>query len=159
MDNEFDFSPLFRSTIGFDRLSRMLEADAFSDSNGSYPPYNIVKCDENLYTITMAVAGFSEDDLEVTTRENQLIISGKIKNKVINEEPVIYLHKGIAERSFERRFQLADHIKIIDASMENGLLSISLEREIPEQLKIRKIKISTTKNKKKQKVIEGKTSE
>ncbi len=159
MDNEFDFSPLFRSTIGFDRLSRMLEAGAFSDSNGSYPPYNIVKLDENLYNITMAVAGFSEDDLEVTTRENQLIVSGKIKNKVINEEPTIYLHKGIAERSFERRFQLADHIKNIDASMENGLLSISLEREIPEQLKVRKIKISTSKNKKKQKLIEGKTSE
>ncbi len=159
MDNEFDFAPLFRSSVGFDRLSRMLEAGAFADSNGGYPPYNIVKHKENMYKITMAVAGFAEEDLEVTTNENQLIVSGKIHKKHEGDEPIIYLHKGIAERAFERRFQLADNIKIIDAAMENGLLSISLEREIPEQLKVRKIAISSPNKNKTQKVIEGTTAE
>lgn len=142
MNNALDFSPLFRSTVGFDRLSRMLEASSLADSGG-YPPYNIVKYDENKYKITMAVAGFSEDDLEITSRENQLIVSGKINGRV--EEPdSVYLHRGIAERAFERRFQLADHIRILDAIMENGLLTVSLEREVPEQMKPRKIEIKST---------------
>ena len=144
MNNALDFSPLFRSTVGFDRLSRMLEASTLTDNGASYPPYNIIKYDENNYKITMAVAGFAEEDLDITAKENQLIVSGKITPKESLGEAV-YLHRGIAERAFERRFQLADHIRIIDASIENGLLSIDLVREIPEQMKPRKIEIKTVK--------------
>jgi len=150
MNNALDFSPLFRSTVGFDRLSRMLEASAVD--NGGYPPYNIIKHAENRYKITMAVAGFSEDDLDITSKENQLIVSGRIGDRIENEETV-YLHRGIAERAFERRFQLADHIKILSASIENGLLTISLERELPEQMKPRKIEIHSAK-----KTIESKSN-
>lgn len=157
MNNALDFSPLFRSTVGFDRLSRMLEAGAMSD-NGGYPPYNIVQFDENNYEITMAVAGFAEDDLDITSKENQLIVSGRI-NRSEHHENAVYLHRGIAERAFERRFQLADHIKILNASMENGLLTISLERELPEQMKPRKIEISSANGKKKPKTIESTVEE
>ncbi len=153
MNNALDFSPLFRSTVGFDRLSRMLEASALAD-NGGYPPYNIVQYDENHYKITMAVAGFSQDDLEITSKENQLIVSGR-SSRTENEENAVYLHRGIAERAFERRFQLADHIKILDASMENGLLTVSLEREVPEQMKPRKIEIKTQGGKASPKTIES----
>lgn len=153
MNNALDFSPLFRSTVGFDRLSRMLEAGAMSD-NAGYPPYNIVQFDENNYEITMAVAGFAEDDLDITSRENQLIVSGRI-NRSNNKEDAVYLHRGIAERAFERRFQLADHIKILNAEMENGLLTISLERELPERMKPRKIEIKSSNSKNKPKTIES----
>ncbi|MDE2337393.1 MAG: Hsp20 family protein [Alphaproteobacteria bacterium] len=142
MTNTFDFSPLFRSTVGFDRLSRLLEAGTLGDSGAGYPPYNILKLDEDNYGITMAVAGFAEDDLEITTRENQLIVSGKASGSAV-PEGAVYLHRGIAERAFERRFQLADHIRVTAAAMENGLLTISLVREIPEQMKPRKIEISS----------------
>jgi len=153
MNNALDFSPLFRSTVGFDRLSRMLEASAMAD-NGGYPPYNIIQYDENKYEITMAVAGFSEEDLDITSKENQLIISGRT-GRVEPKENAVYLHRGIAERAFERRFQLADHIKILNASMENGLLTITLEREIPEQMKPRKIEIKSAEGKSKPKTIES----
>src|SRR4051812_2168154 len=112
MTNALDFSPLFRSTVGFDRLSRLLEASALSDSAVSYPPYNIIKVDEDNYRITMAVAGFSEADLDITAKENQLIVTGKTAERQ-DQKSVTYLHRGIAERAFERRFQLADHIRVL----------------------------------------------
>ena len=143
MTTAFDFSPLFRSTIGFDRLSRMLEASALADPGVSYPPYNIIKLDEDNYRITMAVAGFAEKDLEITAKENQLIVAGKTAEREEQKEAT-YLHRGIAERAFERRFQLADHIRVLGASMENGLLTVELVREIPEQMKPRKIEISSS---------------
>lgn len=137
-----DFSPLFRSTIGFDRLARMLDASTGADYTvANYPPYNIVKLDENKYRITMAVAGFTERDLDITAKDNTLFVIGK-KPDAKEEDAKQYLHRGIAERGFERRFQLADHIRVIGANMENGLLHVELVREVPESHKPRKIEIS-----------------
>lgn len=141
--NTFDFSPLFRSTVGFDRLSRLLESGMLADQETSYPPYNIVKVSEDNYRITMAVAGFSESDLEITSQENQLIVQGRIERAP--EDGVTYLHRGIAGRAFERRFQLADHIRVAGANLENGLLTIDLVREVPEEMKPRKITIGGNK--------------
>lgn len=141
MNNALDFSPLFRSTIGFDRLSRMLEASTLSDGGSAYPPYNILQLDENNYRITMAVAGFAEKDLEITAKDNQLFVVGKTAERV-EQKDAVYLHRGIAERAFERRFQLADHIRVMHASMDNGLLTIELVREVPEQMKPRRIEIA-----------------
>ncbi len=138
--NTFDFSPLFRSTVGFDRLSRMLETSMLNEQDSAYPPYNIVKVSDDQYRITMAVAGFAEDELDITSKENQLIVQGRAKERG-GEENVTYLHRGIAARAFERRFQLADHIKVAAAALENGLLTVSLVREIPEEMKPRKIQI------------------
>jgi molecular chaperone IbpA len=136
----FDFSPLFRSTIGFDRLTRL--ADAASRLDGaalSYPPYNIAATGENAYRVTLAVAGFGSDDLEITLKENELLVAGKARKE---DETTEYLHRGIARRAFERRFQLADHIRVAGASLDNGLLQIDLVREIPEEKKPRKIEIA-----------------
>jgi molecular chaperone IbpA len=135
----YDFSPLYRSTVGFDRLARVMDAMAQSTSaaNG-YPPYNIAAVGEDHYRVTMAVAGFSESDLSVEVREQMLIVEGKIAER---EEGVEYLHRGISERGFVRKFQLADHVKVKDASLSNGLLVIDLEREVPEEMKPRTIKI------------------
>ncbi len=139
----FDFSPLFRSTVGFDRLSRMLETGMLNEQAGAaYPPYNIVKLTDDEYRITMAVAGFTQDDIEIVSQENQLTVQGRIAGKnQAPEQGVTYLHRGIAERAFERRFQLADHIKVTEADLNNGLLTISLAREVPEAMKPRKIEI------------------
>lgn len=134
----FDFSPLFRSTIGFDHLMRLADSATRVEAGGSYPPYNIEVTGENAYRLTMAVAGFSMDDLDVTVKENALLVSGR-KNE---EERKTYLHHGLARRAFERRFQLADHIKVTGASLENGLLHIDLTREIPEAMKPRKVTIT-----------------
>ena len=135
----FDLSPLFRSTIGFDRLSRALDTAYQHDARvQGYPPYNIEKVDETGYRITMAVAGFGEDDLEVTQSENTLIVRGKVEK---DEDGGRVLHRGIAARSFERRFQLADYIEVRDANLVNGLLHISLVREVPEAMKPRTIAI------------------
>lgn len=143
MHNSFDFTPLFRSTVGFDRLSRMLEQGALTDDSVSYPPYNIIKQSDDAYRITMAVAGFGEDDIEIVSKENQLTVSGRGAAATSTDAaPVTYLHRGIAERAFERRFQLADHIKVVGASLANGLLSIDLTREVPEAMKPRKIDIT-----------------
>jgi molecular chaperone IbpA len=142
MSTALDFSPLFRSTIGFDRLSRLLEASTLSDPGVAYPPYNIIKLDEDNYRITMAVAGFSDKDIEITAKENQLIVAGRIVEREEQKEAV-YLHRGIAERAFERRFQLADHIRVVGAAIENGLLTVELIREIPEQMKPRRIDITS----------------
>ncbi len=135
--DSFDFSPLFRSTIGFDRLMRL--ADAATRVDASYPPYNIEATGENAYRLTMAVAGFSPEDIEVTVKENALLVSAKAGK---DEEGKQYLHRGIARRAFERRFQLADHIKVVGASLDNGLLHVDLVREIPEAMKPRKIEIA-----------------
>jgi molecular chaperone IbpA len=137
----YDFSPLFRSTVGFDRMQRMIESALRADeSNASYPPYNIEVSGEEAYRITMAVAGFGEDDLNITVKENTLYISGTSRK---DDEGTVYLHRGIAGRSFERRFHLAEHIQVAGAKLENGILHVDLVREVPEALKPRKIEIST----------------
>jgi molecular chaperone IbpA len=137
----FDLTPLFRHSVGFDRMQRLLNASArMETSANTYPPYNIVQSGEDTYRITVAVAGFSEQDLDITAKENTLIISGK-NSENADEKP--FLHRGIAGRAFERRFDLADHIKVVGASLVNGLLNIELEREIPEEMKPRKICIET----------------
>ena len=138
--DRFDFSPLFRSTIGFDRLTRMVDAATRVDSASlAYPPYNIEKTGEDAYRLTMAVAGFSEDELNITAQENTLLVTGKAKK---DQDENRYLHRGIARRAFERRFSLADHIKVVGASLDNGLLHVDLVREIPEAMKPRKIEIA-----------------
>jgi molecular chaperone IbpA len=134
-----DFSPLFRSTIGFDRLMRLADTATRLDSGDSYPPYNIARTGENAYRLTMAVAGFAADELDITVRENALLVTGKSKRE---EDRKAYLYRGIARRAFERRFQLADHIKVVGASLDNGLLHVDLAREIPEAMKPRKIEIA-----------------
>src|SRR5436305_3257539 len=138
--DRFDFSPLFRSTIGFDRLTRLVDAATHVDSAAlSYPPYNIEKVGEDAYRLTMAVAGFSRDEIELVVQENSLFITGKAQKE---EENGRYLHRGIARRAFERRFSLADHIKVTGASLDNGLLHVDLVREVPEAMKPRTIKIA-----------------
>lgn len=137
-----DFSPLFRHSVGFDRMQDLLNAvNRMDSSQNSYPPYNIEQNGEDGYRISMAVAGFGEQDLDVTTKENTMVVTGKI-----TDEPgeKTFLHRGIATRAFERHFELADHIKVVGGSLENGLLSIDLVREIPEEKKPRKIAIETT---------------
>ena len=137
----FDFSPLFRSTIGFDRLPRLLETAAGVDeATLGYPPYNIEKIDDDSYSITMAVAGFQDTDLELETRENTLTVSGQLADK---EETGTFLHRGFAARPFQRKFQLADHVKVTGAQLDSGLLRIELVREIPEAKKPRQIQIDT----------------
>jgi molecular chaperone IbpA len=133
-----DFSPLFRSMIGFDRLSNALET-AYRTEPGGYPPYNVEVCGENDYRITMAVAGFSHEDLTMEVNENVLTVSGARSDE--DKTDTKYLYRGIANRSFERKFQLADYVRVVDARLENGLLHIELRREIPEALKPRKIEI------------------
>ena len=134
----FDLTPLYRSTVGFDRVFDLLDAAGKSDSTG-YPPYNIERLDENDYRITLAVAGFGEGDLDVELRENTLTITGARQE---SDEGRQFLHQGIAGRSFERRFQLAEHVKVAGASLVNGLLNVELQREIPEAKKPRKIAIN-----------------
>ena len=139
---DLDFSPLYRSVIGFDRVAHLLEGmtnNSQSTKQGGYPPYNIELLAENQYRITMAVAGFTEDELDIESRENVLVVQGK---KQADDTERQYLHQGIAERNFERKFQLADYVKVTGAQMDNGLLHIELEREIPEAMKPRKISIS-----------------
>jgi len=137
----FDFSPLFRSTIGFDRLTQLIDAATQVDNGTlSYPPYNIEATGENAYRLTMAVAGFAAEDLDVTAKEGVLVVTGKARK---DEDKARYLHRGLARRAFERRFQLADHIRVAGASLDNGLLHVDLVREVPEALKPRKIAIST----------------
>jgi len=135
-----DLTPLFRSTVGFDNLSRLLDSVSRVDDQAlAYPPYNIEKLSDDNYRITMAVAGFGEGDLEITVVGPTLTVIGKTTKE---EASPTFLHRGIAGRSFERRFQLADHIKVHNASLVNGLLSIDLVREVPEALKPRTIAIA-----------------
>ncbi len=133
----FDLAPLYRSSIGFDRLINLLEANQ-NQSNGGYPPYNVELVAENQYRITIAVAGFSQEELEITAHDNLLAVRGSHSE----EQPErTYLYQGIAERNFERKFQLADHVQVRDARLELGLLYIDLERVVPEENKPRRIEI------------------
>jgi len=134
----FDFSPLFRSTIGFDRLTRLADAAARTDSASTYPPYNIEVTGEDSYRLSLAVAGFAPAELDIQVQENALLVTGKAKPE---DEATRYLHRGIARRAFERRFQLAETIKVVGASFDNGMLHVELVREIPEAMKPRSIKI------------------
>jgi molecular chaperone IbpA len=140
----YDFSPLFRSTIGFDRLMRMADAATRPEVGNSYPPYNIEVTGENAYRLTVAVAGFAAEELDITVKESVLQVSGRSKKE---DDGSKFLHRGLARRAFERRFDLADHIKVAGASLENGLLHVDLVREVPETLKPRKIEIATGGNK------------
>jgi len=135
----FDLSPLYRTAIGFDRLAETLSSASRVDSNG-YPPYNIESLGDDQYRITMAVAGFAPNELDIQTERNTLTVSGA-KQEVESDEQSEFLYRGIATRSFERRFQLADHVEVKTARMENGLLHIELKRELPEQMKPRRIEI------------------
>jgi len=152
----FDLSPLFRSTVGFDHLARMLDAAArLNDQTVSYPPYNIEKLDDDHYRITMAVAGFAESDLELTAQGQTLVITGRAQKDEANTAQL--LHRGIAGRSFERHFELAETIRVTGASLMNGLLHVDLVREVPEAMKPRTIAI-TGKPAEQPKVIENKAA-
>ena len=136
-----DFSPLYRSVVGFDRLADLLDA-ATTEAATGYPPYNIERVDENAYRIEIAVAGFRPEELSVDVKENLLTVAGR---KAANDDQRKFLHRGLAERNFERRFQLADYVVVTDANLADGLLSISLKRELPEALKPRSIEIGVGK--------------
>lgn len=139
----FDFSPLFRTTVGYDRLASLMNAAHRGETGNTFPPYNIQKDGENQYTITMAVAGFSEADLDITSENNKLVVTGSKPEEKDGDEND-YLYRGIATRNFEKRFNLAEHVKVSGARLDNGLLHIELEREIPEAMKPRKIEINST---------------
>ena len=135
-----DFSPFYRSAIGFDRLVQMLDQASGFDSDNGYPPYNIERTGENAYAITMAVAGFTSDELKIEAKESTLSVAG---DKKAEDKERTFLHRGIAARSFERRFQLADHVEVTSATFENGLLNIELVRNLPERMKPKTIVIAT----------------
>ena len=142
-----DFTPFYRSTVGFDRLFSLLDTMGQPENvQNAYPPYNIEKTGENAYRITMAVAGFSDEDIEIEVHRNTLSVKAE-KADEKSEEGTEFLHRGIAARAFERRFQLADHVEIAGAELKNGLLHINLKREIPEEMKPRKVAISANANK------------
>jgi molecular chaperone IbpA len=141
----FDLSPLYRSTVGFDRLFGLLDAATNGEAQ-PYPPYNIERTGENAYRVTLAVAGFGEGDLDIQAKENVLTVKGE-KKETKEDDGRDVLYRGIASRAFERRFQLADHVEVTGASLANGLLHIDLVREIPEAMKPRKIAIGGTKSK------------
>lgn len=146
----YDFAPLYRATVGFDRVADLMDRVLTSEVNHStYPPYNIEKTDDDAYRISVAVAGFSETDLNVEQRENSLIVSAR---KAEDEADRSFLHRGIATRAFEKRFHLADHVRVTGASHTNGMLHVDLVREVPEALKPRTIEIAGGSTK----VIEGK---
>ena len=137
MRTTLDFAPLYRSSIGFDRMFNLLESASRQQSIDNSPPYDITKTGEDDYQITMAVAGFSKDDLTLTQEPNLLVVTGQKSG----EDTGDYLHRGIASRSFQRRFELADHVKVLGASLVNGLLTVELKREIPEAMRPRRIEI------------------
>ena len=138
-----DLSPLYRTIVGFDRMANLIETAARQEQSPNWPPYNVMQFDEDQYRIEIAVAGFAQDDLDIEIKEGLLTVKG---DKTTNVEETKYLHRGIAERAFERRFQLADHVKVVGANLENGLLVIDLKREIPEAAKPRKISIGNVEN-------------
>ena len=136
----YDFTPLYRSAVGFDRLANLLESAARTSQDTGYPPYNIERTDENAYRIEIAVAGFRPDELNIEVKENLLTVQGR---KAANDDQRRFLHRGLAERDFERRFQLADYVVVKGAALAHGLLTIELKRELPEALKPRSIEIAT----------------
>ncbi len=135
-----DYSPFYRATVGFDRVFNLLDSVAGQASTNGYPPYNIEKSGDNDYRIVMAVAGFAEAELNVTQKENELLVTGQTAAAAAQDDKQ-YLYRGIAGRNFERRFQLADHVKVVGAKLANGLLTIELQREIPEEKKARAIPV------------------
>lgn len=149
-----DLTPVYRSMVGFDRVANMLDAASRLDNSQGYPPYNIEKTAENGFRIELAVAGFGEEHLDIETKEGLLTVSGKTGTTEDGGKRE-FLHRGIAERSFIRRFQLADHVIVTGAELENGLLRIDLVRELPEAMKPRKISIGSDSEKSGPKVIEG----
>jgi molecular chaperone IbpA len=138
-ENSFRFHPLFRSSIGFDRVVDMLENASRVSTIDNWPPYDITKAGDDEYRISMAVAGFSESELSVTHEPNILVIAGQ----KVDDDKGEYLHRGIAGRGFQRRFELADHVKVVGAGLVNGMLTIDLKREIPEEMKPRRIQIAS----------------
>ena len=140
MRSAFDFAPFRRSTVGFDRLFDMLENGGMGQGQENYPPFDLIKSGENEYRIELAVAGFKPEEIDITAQQNVLIVSGR-KNEETEEKGSDYIYRGIANRSFERRFALADHIQVRGADMKDGLLQIELVREIPEAMKPKKINI------------------
>lgn len=138
MRTDFDFSPYYRATVGFDRVFDLLDSVASQTGMPGYPPYDIEKTDEDTYRIVMAVAGFTEAELNVTQKENELLVSGHAQPSAQEKE---YLYRGIAGRDFERRFQLADYVKVMGARLSAGMLTIELKRELPEEKKARAIRI------------------
>jgi molecular chaperone IbpA len=152
----FDLTPLYRSTVGFDRLAQLLDS-VTGEVDAPFPPYNIERLGENDYRITMAVAGFGSDDIKVDVKEGTLTVSGK-KEETSESEGKEVLYRGIAARSFERRFQLADHVQVTGATLENGLLHVDLVREIPEAMKPRTIAINGSKPRKVEKQVEAKVA-
>lgn len=141
---QFDLTPLYRSTVGFDRLFSLLDNQLAGNQTSAYPPYNIERTAENAYRITMAVAGFTDDELTVEVKENALTVTGK--KAEADQDDTNMLYQGIAARSFERRFQLADHVVVVGADLSHGLLHVSLKREIPEAKKPRTIAITSEKS-------------
>lgn len=137
---QFDFAPLYRSTVGFDRLAQLLDSVGGIEADG-YPPYNIERLGDNEYRITMAVAGFGQDELKVEVKEQALLVNGEKKP---DDKAHTYLHRGIAARSFERRFQLADYVEVKGAEVKDGLLHIDLVRNLPERMKPRTVAIAST---------------
>ena len=140
MRSAFDFAPFRRSSVGFDRLFDMLENSSFGQGQENYPPFDLIKLGDNDYRIELAVAGFKPDEVDITAHQNVLIVSGR-KNDEADSKGSDYIYRGIATRSFERRFALADHIQVKGADMKDGLLAIELVREIPEAMKPKKINI------------------
>lgn len=136
----FDFAPLYRSVVGFDRVASLLEAAQRSEAAGGYPPFNIETVGDDAYRVEIAVAGFKPEELTVEVKENTLTVTGR---KSANDEGKRYLHRGLAARDFERRFQLADHVFVTDAALNDGLLAVALKRELPEAMKPRTIQIAT----------------
>ena len=148
----FDFSPLFRSTVGFEGINRLMEVALAPRTDGAYPPYNIEKTGESEYRISVAVAGFSEDDLDITVKDNSLVISGRMPRNDEQESKRLFLHRGIAGRAFRLNFALADAVTVHGARLDNGLLHVTLERIVPEEAKPRTIAIKSAA---KGKVLEG----
>jgi molecular chaperone IbpA len=147
----FDFSPLFRTSVGFDRMASLLNSAHRVEQGGGFPPYNIKRTGDDKYQITMAVAGFSSADLNITTEENRLLVTGERADD--HGDDGDYLYRGIATRSFEKRFNLADHVRVKGARLDNGMLHIDLEREIPEAMKPKTIEIASDSGK----LLEGET--
>ncbi len=153
MRSAFDFAPYRRSTIGFDRLFDLLENSSLGQGSENYPPFDLIQLDQNHYRINLAVAGFSRNEIDITAQQNQLIVTGK----KADDESVNYIHRGIANRQFERKFGLADFIKVAEADLKDGLLSVELIREIPEAMRPKKISIGGSQPE--QEAIEAKVKE
>src|SRR5438874_1356544 len=154
MRSAFDFAPFRRSTVGFDRLFDMLENNSFGQAQENYPPFDLVKEGENQYRIQLAVAGFKQDEIDITAQQNVLVVSGR-KADETGEKGADFVYRGIANRSFERRFALADHIQVKGADLKDGLLSIELVREIPESMKPKKIEIGAGERREERSAIGG----